>query len=151
MTRAYAQLETCNADLATDFGLEWATKLFGAEAIASLPVRASGKNKGKPKGFVIWRKALTGGWCREFGTPLAAGQFADAWIGAGCFTTREGAVDGQWFGRKQRLAATASAGFFFDEGRAREAAEQARRAADWEVEKQEMKAEREARQAAQAS
>lgn len=137
MAKTYAMLETKSADLATDFGLEWATKLFGAEAIASLPVRSSGKNKGAPKGFVIWRKAMIGGWCREFGTPLATGQFADAWIGAGPLSTRETAVTGQWFGRKQSLAATASAGFFFEEGRAREAARQAKDAAERAAERAE--------------
>lgn len=120
---AYARLEMKSADLATDFGIEWATKLFGEEAIASLPVRASGKNKGKPKGFVIWRKASTAGYCREVSTPLAVGQLADAWIGAGCFSGRESALRGQWLGRVQGLAASASGGFFFDEGRARHAAE----------------------------
>jgi hypothetical protein len=35
MAKTYAVLETKYADLATDFGLDWATKLFGAETIAS--------------------------------------------------------------------------------------------------------------------
>jgi hypothetical protein len=55
MAKTYAMLETKSADLATEFGLDWATKLFGAEAIASLPVRTSGKNKGKPKGAPVRR------------------------------------------------------------------------------------------------
>jgi hypothetical protein len=100
----YAVLCPKSADLASEFGLSWATKLFGAEAIASLPVRLAGKNKGKPKGFVIWRKAIVPGWCREVSTPLAVGGFADAWIGAGPFSTRDGALIGQWHGRMQPLA-----------------------------------------------
>lgn len=115
-----AHLATKSADLASEFGLDWATKLFGAEAIASLPVRAAGKNKGKPKGFVIWRKATVAGYCQEVSTPLAVGQLADAWIGAGALSLRGSAMLGQWLGRWQPLAASASAGCFFEDGRARQ-------------------------------
>lgn len=120
---ANAHLETKSADLATDFGIEWATKLFGEEAIASLPVRASGKNKGKPKGFVIWRNATVAGYCREVSTPLKVGQLADAWIGIGRDSPRQNAVSGKWMGRVEKLSASVSAGVFFAEGRARHAAE----------------------------
>lgn len=130
MPRSYAQLQTRNADLATDFGLDWAIKLFGQEAIDSLPVRTAGKNKGKPKGFVIWRKALAAGYCREISGPLAVGQLADAWIGAGSFSARDNAVVGQWLGRKQPLGASASANCFFEKGREARAREQARLEAD---------------------
>jgi hypothetical protein len=138
MPRTYAALETKSADLATAFGLEWATKLFGEEAIASLPVRKSGKNKGAPKGFVIWRKATTSGWCREVEGPLGVGQLADAWIGMGFCTPRGAATAGQWLGRRQTLAASVSAGGFFEAGRARYAAERAKRESDWLAEKAEM-------------
>lgn len=136
---AYAQLETRHADLASDFGLEWATKLFGADAIASLPVRQAGKNKGKPKGFVIWRKATVAGYSRDVQTPLKVGGLADAWIGEGPLSPRSNAMTGRWLGRTQSLAASASLGAFFDEGRARHAAEQARLTADWAAECREMK------------
>lgn len=142
MAKSYAQLETRNADLATDFGLEWATKLFGADAIASLSIRTVGKNKGKPKGFVIWRKATVAGYCRDVQGPLAVGQLADAWIGRGCFSNRSDAVYGQWLGRSQSLAASASLGYFFDAGRARWAAERARADADRAEEIAEYKRER---------
>lgn len=131
MAKHFAQLELKSADLSTDFGLEWATKLFGAEAIASLPIRAAGKNKGKPKGFVIWRKITVAGYCREVMTPLAVGQLADAWIGAGCYTSRGEASRGLWLGRVQSLAASAPAGFFFDQGRQREMERQAQERARW--------------------
>jgi hypothetical protein len=137
---AYAQLETHHADLASDFGLEWATKLFGADAIASLPIRQAGKHKGKPKGFVIWRKATVAGYCREVQSPLKVGGLADAWIGEGPLSWRSNAMAGQWLGRNQSLAASFSVGVFFDEGRARHAAEQARLAADWAAQRREMKA-----------
>jgi len=137
----YAVLTTKTADLASDFGLEWATKLFGEEAIASLPVRQAGKNKGKPVGFVGWRKAVVAGYCREVCGPLAINQMADAWIGKGPCSTRSDALSGQWMGRVQPLAASAPAGFFFAEGRARWAAEEAKRQAEWEAEKAELMAE----------
>lgn len=140
--RVPVQLSLKSAKLSEDFGLEWASKLFGAEAIDSLPRYERGPNKDKPKGFVIWRKAIQGGWCRETATPVAAGGLVDAWIGLGSLTLRSDAVTGQWLGRNQTLAASASAGFFFAEGRARHAAEQTRLAAEWEAEKAEMRAEK---------
>ena len=127
------QLETKSADLATAFGREWATKLFGAEAVASLPTRQAGKNKGAPKGYVIWRKAQASGYCRECQSPVKAGQLVDAWIGTGTFSSRGDAVWGRWLGRVQPMAASASAGLFFDEGRARWAVETAREDAEREA------------------
>jgi hypothetical protein len=100
----YAMLLTNSAGLETEFGRSWAEKLFGAEAIASLPVRMAGKHKGKPKGFVIWRKAVVAGYCREVSSPLAVGNLADAWIGAGMYSTRGDALVGMWAGRMQNLA-----------------------------------------------
>jgi hypothetical protein len=120
----YALLVTKWAGLETQFGLEWATKLFGAEAIASLPIRAAGKNKGKPKGFVIWRKAGVPGWSPEVSTPLAEGQLADAWIGAGAFSLRSNALVGQWAGRMQPLAGCTDV--LFGKAEARAAEEKAR-------------------------
>jgi len=126
--QTYAQVETKSADLASDFGLDWATKLFGAEAIASLPVRKAGKNKGKPAGMVIWRKAVTAGWCRENQSPVKVGSLVDAWIGTGPYSPRSDALSGTWLGRVQPLAS--SPFFLFQEGRDRHAAEAAREAAD---------------------
>jgi hypothetical protein len=100
----YAVLCPKSAGLETEFGLSWATTIFGAEAIASLPIRTVGKNKGAPKGYVIWRKAIVPGWCREVSSPLAVGSLADAWIGAGPFSTRDSALVGKWYGRMQPLA-----------------------------------------------
>jgi hypothetical protein len=134
----YVSLHHKAADLSTPFGLEWATKLFGEEAIASLPVKLAGKHKGSPKGFICWRKAAESGYCRECMSPVRAGQLVDAWIGAGYFSARSDALSGMWLGRMQSLAASAPAGFFFDEGRAREATRQAADAARWEEEKADM-------------
>lgn len=140
--RQYAVLVPKSADLASDFGRQWAEKLFGAEAIASLPMRLSGKHKGKPKGYVIWRKAIVAGWSREAGAPLAVGQLADAWIGEGPLSHRSDALSGKWLGRMQPLASAASAGHFFDSGRARWATEEAERQRAWDEERREIEAER---------
>lgn len=134
----YATLVWRQAALSSEFGLKWAIELFGDEAIASLPVLKTGKNKGQRKGFVHWRKAATSGYCRETGHGVKVGQFVDAWIGEGHFTARDNAMQGQWLGRVQSLAASASAGAFFREGRDRHAAEMARWEADRRAEAEEM-------------
>src|SRR6476620_12323233 len=51
-----------SAALSSDFGLDYATRLFGEEALADLPRFSRGKNAGKLKGFVRWIKCETGGW-----------------------------------------------------------------------------------------
>lgn len=127
MTKS-VQLETKTADLATDFGREWATKLFGAEAIASLPVRLAGKNKGAPKGHVIWRKASAAGYCREIQSPVAAGQLVDAWIGTNGMASRSEAMSGMWGGRIQPIAG--SRAYLLEEGLTLFAREAAQRAQD---------------------
>src|SRR4051812_10717147 len=130
------QLETKSAALSSTFGRDWAAKLFGEDAVASLPILKAGKNRGQPKGFVIWRKALTAGYCRECQSPVQIGQLVDAWIGLGPLATRDIAMAGQWMGRVQTLAGSRSV--LFQEARDRYAAEQTARAADWEIEKAEM-------------
>lgn len=120
------QLENKSAALATDFGRQWAEKLFGEEAIASLPVYVRGPKKGRPKGYVIWRKALVGGYSRAHGIAFGQGQLVDAWLGAGFFTLRNDALVGDWLGRHQPIGSTMGA-YLFQEGRDRAAKEQADR------------------------
>ena len=108
-------LEIKYAELTTDFAVEWASKLFGEEAVASLPVRQAGKNKGKPKGYIVWRNAQASGYCRECQSPVKEGQLVDAWIGAGPFSSRSDALVGMWMGRMQSLAGSRSV--LFEEGR----------------------------------
>ena len=129
----HAQFEILRAKLSSDFGIEWGTALFGAEAIASLPVLMRGKNIGRPKGWVIWRKARVKGWSAELSQAFGVNQMADAWIGEGFASTRDNALSGRWLGRVQQLAASVSAGAFFDEGRERHAREIARIEAEWQA------------------
>lgn len=133
--RIPVRLEWKNAALSTPFGRDWAIKLFGEEAIASLPLLKAGKNKGQTKGFVHWRKAATAGWCDECQSPVAVGQLVDAWIGAGPCSLRENALSGgPWMGRSMQALASSHRNLF-QEARDRHAREQARDAARWEEEK----------------
>lgn len=127
MARHSVQFDCKHAALSTDFGRDWATKLFGEEAIASLPVLKSGKNKNHPKGFVQWRKAVTSGFIPGFG-PVQAGQLIDAWIGESMFSTKDSALRGQWMGRVQGLAG--SSGMLFQAARDAHASQEQRNKAD---------------------
>jgi hypothetical protein len=61
-----ARVEDRRAALAEDFGREILIKKFGdkgAEIILeTFGLLKSGKNKGKPRGFIHWRKCTVGGW-----------------------------------------------------------------------------------------
>lgn len=60
----YAQFETREARLSSDFGEEMARKWFGDEVVDALPKYVRGKSAGKPKGFYVWTKVVRGGWVR---------------------------------------------------------------------------------------
>jgi hypothetical protein len=87
---------------------DYAVRLFGATAIESLPKLERGPNKGKPKGFLHWRKATAAGYYRECAGPCKAGGLIDAWIGEHFGTLRDGAMRGMWCGRIQALAGSRS-------------------------------------------
>jgi hypothetical protein len=63
----YARLETKVAELASDFGRDLATRWFSAEIVASLPTYVRGSKAGLPKGWLIWEKAVSGGWDKGAG------------------------------------------------------------------------------------
>lgn len=94
--------EQRSADLSTEFGLDLARRWFGDEAIASLPTRTAGKNKGAPKGFLCWKRTTEAGWTFEAGA-VAAGTAIRAWIGTGPMSGEDGALSGLWMGRMQTL------------------------------------------------
>src|SRR3954463_13026407 len=99
----YAQTTTKSADLASEFGLAYATRLFGAEAVASLPVRKAGKNKGQPKGWICWKKTTSAGYSPYVSGGVAAGVVVRAWIGEFQMSTEDMAMTGTWLGRVQSL------------------------------------------------
>jgi hypothetical protein len=111
MARSVATI-TRNANLATEFGYEWACKLFGEEAIASLRKLKTGPNKGKPAGDVFWLKSTEAGYCREAGHAVPANYLLRAWIQDGANRAR-----GVWGGRVQELAG--SRVYLFESGRQR--------------------------------
>jgi hypothetical protein len=98
-----AATERRTADLATDFGLATATRWFGEEAIASLPVRANGKNKGKPKGVLVWLRTTEAGYHPNAGGGVGPDTVVRAWIGGSGWASEGEALTGRWLGRDQTL------------------------------------------------
>jgi len=99
----YARLETKSAPLSEEFGYNYATRLFGAEALTDLPTYTRGKNAGKVKAVLNWTKCTSGGWCRDRGRVVRPG-LVRAWI-----TTDEGStLSGNWLGEVRTLAGDAS-------------------------------------------
>jgi hypothetical protein len=93
-------LRSRQAKLATDqFARDYLVRLFGQPALDSLPTLERGPNKGQPKGWLIWRTAMSAGWVAECQGPCAEGGLVDAWVGAHQFTDRNDAMLGQWCGR----------------------------------------------------
>lgn len=91
------------ADLASEFGYSTAVRWFGQDAIDSLPVRKSGKNKGKPAGFLRWLSTATPGYSVYVSGGVAAGVTVRAWVGVGPFSGQSDAVQALWLGRTQSL------------------------------------------------
>lgn len=60
----YARIENRSAYLSSEFGEDYARRLFGDEIIDALPRYVRGKRKGKIKGRVTWRKCVKGGWVK---------------------------------------------------------------------------------------
>lgn len=113
-----------NASLSEPFGLDYATKLFGADVVAALPRYVRGVKAGKVKAFLIWRKAERGGWHQENGRGrVVRPGLLDAWIAPSAFSLRSEALRGPWLGRVQALAGPAV--FLSAEGRAAEIQRQA--------------------------
>lgn len=61
----YASTETKIAYMSGEFAVSYATRLFGAEAVASLATISRGKRKGAIKGVLSWTKCTVGGWQRN--------------------------------------------------------------------------------------
>lgn len=98
----YAPTLQRSARLSDDFGLALATRWFGAEAIASLPLLEAGPNRGKPKGTLNWRTTTVAGYHPSAGTAVAANTMVRAWIAEG-FAHEDAAMSGMWMGRMQPL------------------------------------------------
>jgi hypothetical protein len=108
MSRFEPMFETRSAKLSSDFGYDWAVKLFGRNAIESLPKLERGPNKGKPKGFVHWKKAISSGYSRAYCQPVKPGTLVRAWIGEFQGSLEGDALYGRFMGRNQSICASAS-------------------------------------------
>lgn len=137
MAKTTAQVVRHRAALAEEFGLNYATKLFGADALAALPRYQRGKNAGKLKGAIVWIKAERGGWHYEYG--VCRPGLVRAWIVAGYDGNQGDAVTGMFHGRVQNLCASAS--MLGEANRAAEAARQAAEATDRAAQIEELRAE----------
>ena len=61
----YADIQTRNAWLSSEFGEQMARRYFGDEAVDNMPRYARGKRKGLLKGQIEWRKVERGGWVSD--------------------------------------------------------------------------------------
>lgn len=95
----YATYETKHAALATDFGYEFACKLFGKETVDLMPRYVRGKNAGKLKGFVGWRNCSVGGWSKAIGGVVYPGKCVRAWLTEAYYGDELSAVSLPWCGR----------------------------------------------------
>lgn len=95
----YAVTVCREAPLSSEFGLAYATKLFGEETIADLPRYVRGPRKGQIKAWLIWEKAEKGGWHRTYGVTRPG--LVGAYIAAGSGDPT--ALRGTWMGRINEL------------------------------------------------
>lgn len=80
-----AAIRTRNAPLWEEFGLEYATRLFGQETIDSLPRYVRGPKAGKINAWISWDKVEKGGWSRQHGGVVYPNQLARARICADAY------------------------------------------------------------------
>lgn len=104
----HAITETRRAPLWEEFGIEYATRLFGAEMLDALPRFTRGPKKGQINAWLIWMRATTGGWCRECQSPVRPGGLVRAWIGKGPLSLPGEALRSEWLGRTQQLCGSNS-------------------------------------------
>lgn len=117
-----------SAPLCAEFGRDYATYLFGAEAVASLPLFTRGDKKGQPKGWINWLRTTEAGYHPNAGRAVAADTTVRVWITEHQGAPESSAMFGFWHGRTQNLAGSMSV--LGDEGRERRARDVANAAAD---------------------
>jgi hypothetical protein len=95
-----AVIVTRSAPLHSEFGFSYATKLFGEEAIASLPRYQRGPHKGEIKAWLVWEKAEKGGWSQKYGV-VRPGL---VWARIAATAYSEMPLYGTWMGRTEALS-----------------------------------------------
>lgn len=128
------------AALKDEFGLSYATRLFGEETIASLPVITRGPNKGKPKGYIVWLRTTEAGYHPNAGGGVKADTTVRAWLGDGPYTPQENAIRAMWLGRIQNVCGSMS--LLGEENRKRWMEQEERARAEERAEMAELRAER---------
>jgi len=115
-----ASIETKIAKLSSEFGEQMAARWYTPEQLALVPRLASGKNKGKMKGIIEWKKVVVGGWQRSKNGGVGGVQrpgtrdVALVWTERDCGMTRErrfesyGRVEDQIASDKRRAEETAA-------------------------------------------
>ena len=71
MSRAVYEVKS--APLASEFGESYARRLLGDEAVDNMPRYVRGVKKGRPKGRLVWRKCVKGGWVGQGSVPDGGG------------------------------------------------------------------------------
>lgn len=61
----YADIQTREAWLSSEFGEQMARRYFGDEAVDGMPRYVRGNRKGLLKGQIQWRKVESGGWVSD--------------------------------------------------------------------------------------
>lgn len=70
----YANIIERDAWLSSEFGEDFARRIFGDEVVDGLPRYVRGKRKGAIKGIIRWDKVERGGWVREYGVENRVGR-----------------------------------------------------------------------------
>jgi len=104
MAKVTAVIESKSASLAEDFGYQYACRLFGKDVIDTLPKITRGKNKGKTRGYICWKKAIKGGWDYQYGVCLPG----LVWATISENYAGNGAIRALWMGRVQELSGSRS-------------------------------------------
>lgn len=99
----YAKYDDKFSALATDFGYEFACKVFGQTTVDQMPKFQRGPNKGKLKGFIGWRNCVVGGWSRAHGGVITPGKCVRAWLTEQYYGQENSAVSLEWCGRREKI------------------------------------------------
>jgi len=73
----YAAFKENTAYLSGDFGEKYARRLFGDDIVDALPRFVKGKNKGKIKGRLDWKKCVRGGWVGQGSSSYGAEGYVE--------------------------------------------------------------------------
>lgn len=63
----YASVEHRSAQISSEFGNEFARRVFGDAIVDALPKVSRGPRKGETKGTIQWEKCTKGGWSNKPG------------------------------------------------------------------------------------